>query len=349
MPFTATPLSGGDAFDLAARIAQDADAALTALPAPEARAACLQTYWARLVELGWTATAIAEEAGGAGGGLADLAALAGGAGRAALPLPVAGACAVVPHLLGAAPANPLLAQVADGAARVCPILPGNGALTLAEERLSGSAVGVETPPAPTHVLAVVGDALVLLAADAPGVACAMSLRIDRRLAADWSFGASPSIVLARGAAVLARAEEARDLGALLTCVEATEAAGALIEQTIAYLSTRIQFGAPLGSNQALRHRVAEMYVEYETLRGLVGAALRQAESGAGAAWRDIAFAKLRLGHAGRSIAEAAIQCHGGMGLTEDLPATRLARRILMAEFEYGDGAFQARRLLSAGA
>ncbi|HEV7267600.1 MAG TPA: acyl-CoA dehydrogenase family protein [Falsiroseomonas sp.] len=355
MPFTATPLVAGDAHDLAARIAVEADAEIAQQTDPATEAACLARLWSRIVELGWTAIAVPEGAGGVGGSLMDLAALAGGAGRAALPLPVAGACAVVPHLLGVAPGHPVLAAAASGEARIAAILPGAASdpgatpLTLEDGRLSGSVVGVETPPDPTHVLLVLGEALILLPSDAPGIACATSLRIDRRLTADWSFASVPALeIVARGAQVARHAEEARDLGALLTCVEATAALGALIEQTIAHLSNRVQFGAPLGTNQALRHRVAEMYVEYETLRGLVRHALRSAEEAGRPSGRDVAFAKLRLGHAGRFIAQAAIQCHGGMGMTDHLPATRLARRVTMAEHEYGDRAFQARRLLVAG-
>jgi alkylation response protein AidB-like acyl-CoA dehydrogenase len=354
MPFSATPLVAGDAFELASRFATETEAELSQLPDAAAEAACLTRAWARVTELGWPAMAVPEAAGGVGGSLSDLAALAGGAGRVALPLPVASACAVAPHLLDVVPDHPLLAAIAAGEARVCAVLPGaardSGMAPLsldAHGRLTGSVVGVEAPPEPTHLLLVLGDALLLVAADAPGVTIATYQRIDRRIAIDLSFAAAPAAVLARGEAVMRRAEEARDLGALLTCVEATEAAGALIEQTIAYLSTRVQFGAPLGANQALRHRVAEMYVEYETLRGIVGAALRHAEEAGAPAWRDVAFAKLRLGHAGRSIAEASIQCHGGMGMTDALPATRLARRIMMAEHEFGDRVFHARRLLAA--
>ncbi len=123
--------------------------------------------------------------------------------------------------------------------------------------------------------------------------------------------------------------------------------GALIEQTIAYLSNRVQFGVPLSSHQALRHRVAEMFVEYENLRALVGQALRAACDAPLLPARDIAFAKFRLGHVGRFVAESAVQCHGGMGMTEALPAIRLARRVMMAEFEYGDRVFHAARLLGA--
>lgn len=359
MPFTATPLVPGDAHELAARIAAEADAELAAVSDPAEHVALLTRLWSRVTELGWPAIAVAEEAEGVGGTLADLAALVAGAGSMALPLPVASACAVAPHLLGLAPEHPILAAAATGAARICTILPGAprdpGSAPLAWDaatgRLDGNVVGVETPPDPTHLLLVADAALLLLPVAAQGITHATSLRIDRRLTADWSFAGVPvgaGDILASGAEVATRAEEARDLGALLTCVEAVSALGALIEQTIAYLSTRVQFGAPLGTNQALRHRVAEMYVEYETLRGSVGQALRNAGASGQPNWRDVAFAKLRLGHAGRFIAQSAIQCHGGMGMTDGLPATRLARRVMMAEHEYGDRHHHARRLLAAG-
>jgi alkylation response protein AidB-like acyl-CoA dehydrogenase len=358
MPFVPAPIFPGDAHETARRLAEDVAAALLQAPDAAAEFAALHAAWSRVVSLGWPATLVAEEAGGAGGMLEDLAALADGAGHAALPLPLAAACAVAPHLLAMAPGHPLLAELAGGTARPCPILPeaardpGMVAPHLDGVRLRGGVVGVEVPPDPTHLLLVAGDALLLLPADAAGISHVLSQRIDRRLAADWDFAevvVRPEAVIAQGPAVRRRAVEAHDLGALVTCVEATAACGALIAQTIAHLSTRVQFGAPLAANQALRHRVAEMYVEYETLRALVVQAVRAADTSIGAAWEDIAFAKLRLGQAGRAIAEAAIQCHGGMGLTDHLPATRLARRILMAEHEYGDRAFQAARLSARAA
>lgn len=344
MPFTPTPLFPGDAQDMARRLAEDVAARLSVAPDAAAEAAVLAEAWARTAALGWPATLVPEDAGGAGGTLEDVAALADGAGGAALPLPLAACCVVAPHLLGVVPRHPALAALADGTARICPVLPG--AVTLDGAALHGSAGGVELPPDPTHLLIVAGDALLLLPARAAGIRCAVHQRIDRRLAADWAFdgvAVPPEAILARGPEVLRRAEEARDLAALIVCVEATAACGALLAQTIAHLSSRVQFGAPLAANQALRHRVSDMYVEYETLRALVVQAVR-----GGGAWEDAAFAKLRLGQAGRAIAEAAIQCHGGMGLTDELPATRLARRILMAGFEYGDAAFQAARLSARG-
>ena len=110
---------------------------------------------------------------------------------------------------------------------------------------------------------------------------------------------------------------------------------------VRYLLQRQRFGVTLATFQALRHRVAEMYGAYRNLGGLVQAALQEPD------WRNIAFAKLRLGEAGRFVAEQAIQVHGGMGITEELPATRLARRILMAEVEWGERHWEAARLVAA--
>ncbi|MBL6077103.1 acyl-CoA dehydrogenase family protein [Belnapia sp. T18] len=359
MPFTATPIVAGDAFDQASRIGEEVDRQLALIDDPAGQHACLRRHWDSLASLGWLAVAMPEEAGGAGGTLSDLAALAGGAGRGGLPLPIASACGVIPYLLADQPA--LLPGLAEGQHRIV-FIPAEAAVDdttdvprLAPDgSLTGAVVGIETPPDPTHLLLVLAGAepaLLLLPADAPGISARHYLRIDGRPSADWRFtgvAVEPGWILGRGEAVARRAAEARDLGALLTCVEAVSAAGALLEQTIDYLLNRMQFGVALASHQALRHRVAEMYVEYENLRGLVLQALRAAGAGDGMPWREIAFAKLRLGEAGRFIAQSAIQCHGGMGMTEALPAIRLARRIMMAEFEFGDRTFHAQRLLEAG-
>ncbi|WP_165585571.1 acyl-CoA dehydrogenase family protein [Roseococcus sp. SYP-B2431] len=353
MGFETKPVIGGEMYEMASRFATEAGEELAAIAEAHAQAACIGRHWAGIAELGWMATAIPETEGGAGGDLADLASLAAGAGRAALALPVAASCGVVPVLLAG---HPILADVASGKARVAAILPGaardaDGKALSAAKALDGDAVGVETPPDPTHVaLAIGGDEAVLLLVPtgAAGLQTATYLRIDWRLAADFHFGhvaIQPEWIVARGAQAMRRAEAARDVGALLTGVECVSAMGALVEQTIHYLLNRVQFGQPLATYQALRHRVAEMYVEYETLRGIVSRALRAAQSGEEAS-QAISFAKLRLGEAGRAVAESAIQCHGGMGMTEELPANRLCKRLMMAEFEFGNRVFHATRLLA---
>ena len=369
MPFAPIPLVPGDAFDAALRFGRAVDADASRLSDPAERADRLARHWREAMRLGWAGILVPEESGGAGGALPDLVALVDGVGRSAAPLPLVSACAVAPRLLLAAgeAGRPALAEIADGQMRPCPIVlcgPSPPAyddapLRLREEGgrlvLHGTALGVEAPPEPTHHLVAcdvegggAGPALVLLPADAPGLSIVRHERMDGRPTLDFECRSVPAgLPLAQGRAVLAAAEAAQDLGALLTCVESVSAMGALIEQTVAYLSGRVQFGAALSTFQALRHRAAEMYVAYENFRGLVVHAVRRMEEDPAAASRDVALAKLRLGFAGRFVAEAGIQLHGGMGLTEELAAGRLARRILMAEFEYGDRAHHAARLLDA--
>jgi len=332
MAFEPKPMLPGDTFDAARRFAEASALTLARLHDPAARAVELATQWAAVLELGWAGTLVPEACGGADGTLLDLAALAEGAGSAALALPLAATCAVAPTLLAGQDA--LLADLVVGRLQPCIVLDG---LTAEGRRLSGRAVGVETPPAPSHALVAAGEALYLL--DLAGIGFTRHERIDGRLTLDLEVqGAAATLLHADAGEVIRRA---RDLGALLTCVEAVAAMGTLIQQTIGYLLARQQFGAALASFQALRHRVAEMYVAYRNLTGLVQAALAEPS------WQNIAFAKLRLGEAGRFVAEQAIQVHGGMGMTEELPASRLARRVLMAEFEYGDRHAQAARLLAA--
>ena len=125
--------------------------------------------------------------------------------------------------------------------------------------------------------------------------------------------------------------------------------GALLEQTIAYLTSRVQFDAPLASFQALRHKVADLYVAQENARAMVAGLLEQIDEPGRWPARELDLAKLYLGPASRRFAAGTIQLHGGMGMTEELPASRLAKRLLMVEFEYGDTAFQEARLLREGA
>jgi alkylation response protein AidB-like acyl-CoA dehydrogenase len=128
-------------------------------------------------------------------------------------------------------------------------------------------------------------------------------------------------------------------GAVLTCVETVGAMGAMIEQTIEYLSTRIQFGVALSTFQALRHRAVEMYVAYEGARGLVKQiALDWSANPAScdAQNQDAALTKLYLANVGRMVAESVIQLHGGMGMTVEMPAARLAMHTLMCNLQFGD-------------
>ena len=357
--FAAPPMQPGDLHDAALKLGAACDARFGRMAEVGERQALLGETWREILGLGWPAVAVPEAAGGAGGSLGDVAALVEGAARGALALPIAACCGVAPALLAHAPA--LLEQVAAGTATIVPAfadLHGEEAGTGFAARwegdvpvLSGSLAGVEAPPGATHVAiacAIGGEAVILaVAAEDARIAWRRHERLDARPSLELGFGggtALPGAVIARGAGAAEATRRARETGMLLGCVEAVAAMGAALEQTIAYLSTRVQFDAPLATQQVLRHRVAELFVAQETMRGQVTALLGAVAEG-GWPSREIALAKLHIGPAARRFAAAVIQLHGGMGMTEELPATRLNKRLLMLEFEYGDGASQEAALL----
>lgn len=365
MAFSAMPMVPGDLFESAAKLAAACDGRFARLAEPAERAALLDETWGEVARLGWPAVMVPEATGGAGGELRDVAALAEGSARSALALPIGSACGVVPMLLGAAgeAAAELLAGIAAGthrtAAAIAPIHADGAGARLTMRRAggpilaAGALIGVECPPAPTHLL-IAGDidgeaSLLVVTLAAHDAEVRRHERIDFRPTLDLHVPDERPLVasvLACGPAMRDATARAIGCGAFLACVEAAAAMGALLEQTIAYLSSRVQFDAPLSTFQVLRHRVAELYAEQERARAHVADLIERIAAGE---WpeREISLAKVHFGEAARRFGATTIQLHGGMGMTEELAATRLAKRLLMIEFEYGDSAFHEARLLAA--
>jgi alkylation response protein AidB-like acyl-CoA dehydrogenase len=136
-------------------------------------------------------------------------------------------------------------------------------------------------------------------------------------------------------------EAAADYGAGLLCAEAVGAMDALFAATLEYLKTRQQFGVPIGKFQALQHRMADMYVHLEQARSMaLLAAVRLADDAHGGSAaerrRAVAAAKYRVGQAARFVGQQAIQLHGGMGVTDELPASHYFKRLSTIELTLGD-------------
>ena len=122
----------------------------------------------------------------------------------------------------------------------------------------------------------------------------------------------------------------------------------LLEITVDYIKTRKQFGQPLASFQALQHRVAEMYVAGAgAVHGHVAAAALT-EDDPLRRRRMLASAKLETARAGRQLAQAAVQLHGGMGMTDELEVGDYFKRLTVADQLLGDSAEQL-AVLGAGA
>ncbi len=114
-------------------------------------------------------------------------------------------------------------------------------------------------------------------------------------------------------------------------------------------ATRKQFGVPIGSFQALQHRMADLLLEIEQARSAVinaAAALRRRS-----AWRASARCRRpssRIGRIGTLVAEESIQMHGGIGMTWELPLAHYAKRLVMIDHQLGDEDHHLERYIALG-
>ncbi len=132
-------------------------------------------------------------------------------------------------------------------------------------------------------------------------------------------------------------EKAVDAGTLALCAEGLGAMEVVKEVTLDYLRTRKQFGAPIGSFQALQHRLADLLIEVEQARSaVIRAASDLASKDSDVRKRTVSAAKYTLGRVGALVAEEAIQMHGGIGMTWDLPLTHYTKRLIMLDHFLGD-------------
>jgi alkylation response protein AidB-like acyl-CoA dehydrogenase len=109
----------------------------------------------------------------------------------------------------------------------------------------------------------------------------------------------------------------------------------LFESTVAYTKERKQFGVPIGSFQVLQHRMVDMFMEYELAKSMVYMATMAQDTGNDVA-KAAAALKVQLGRSGRLIGQAAIQNHGGMGMTDELAVSHYFKRMTMIDLMLGN-------------
>ena len=109
------------------------------------------------------------------------------------------------------------------------------------------------------------------------------------------------------------------------------------ETTVEYLKTRKQFGVTIGSFQALQHRAAEMVVAVEQARSMAMLATMMAgEDDARERRASISAAKVQIGRSGRAVGQAAIQLHGGIGMTMEAKVGHYFKRVTAIDTLFGD-------------
>ncbi|MFC9245388.1 acyl-CoA dehydrogenase family protein [Streptomyces sp. NPDC057136] len=256
--------------------------------------------WSRLAEAGVFALAVPEAYEGMGPLPVELALSFRELGRYAVPGPVVEtvAASVLLGVVGGPAAKEWLPRLACGTAAATLRLDGPGPYALDADVADA-------------VFTVRGEELWL--ASGPG-AFSASADPARRLFSPDDGGT----LLARGARVAEGAKVAADWAAFATAAQVLGVGEALLRSTVEYVKQRTQFGAAIGSFQAVKHRLADTLTGLEFARPLVyGAAVSLAE-GTARAGADVAAAKLAAGEAAYAAARTALQLHGAVGYTEEL-------------------------------
>jgi alkylation response protein AidB-like acyl-CoA dehydrogenase len=192
-----------------------------------------------------------------------------------------------------------------------------------------------------------GISLFAIAPDAPGARVRGFPGIDGRrvaeVALDHATVSRASLIGEQGASYAA-IERAVDRGIAALCAEAVGAMAVLIELTAEHLRTRKQFGKPIASFQALQHRFADMLVALEQARSMSYAAAAGVDAADPAERRRIvSAAKATAGRSGRSIGQAAVQLHGGMGMTDELPVGHYFKRLTCIDICWGNSEHHTER------
>ncbi|MCZ4257213.1 acyl-CoA dehydrogenase [Sulfitobacter sp. G21635-S1] len=190
-------------------------------------------------------------------------------------------------------------------------------------------------PADTKGVTIQGYALLAGGRAAEVMLDNVKIPVSARLgAAGKAFDAIEARVAAASVA-----QVAETLGAMETATRLTKD----------YLGTRKQFGRPIGTFQALAHRMSDLLIEMEQARSAVINAAGHLESDRSVRESHVSAAKNLMGRAGRLVAEDSIQMHGGIAMTQEYELAHIAKRIVMADHRFGDTDHHLERFIALSA
>ncbi len=321
-----------------------------------------QAHWDALAELGLTALPVPQAQGGFDGRAMDLLVVMQELGRGQVVEPYAATVLGTQALKLAGGQAALLEQVAGGALKLAVAFgePQSryelfNVTTRATQQgggwtLSGAkAVAVHGAQADKLVVSArtgrmddgardtSGLSLFLVDRDATGVTVKDYRTIDNLRAADIRFDHAPATLLGQAGEAWAIIDAVADFGCVLLCAEAVGLIDALNAATLEYTKTRQQFGVPIARFQALQHRMVDMFIHAEQARSITYLAAAHFEDGdAEVRRRYVSAAKARVGQAAREVGQEAVQLHGGMGVTNELPAAHMFKRLTMINTTLGD-------------
>jgi alkylation response protein AidB-like acyl-CoA dehydrogenase len=159
---------------------------------------------------------------------------------------------------------------------------------------------------------------------------------DGGRAAELTLIDAPATQLAPAGQGFAALELAVDIGIAAVCAEAVGVMDKLLAVTVEYMNTRKQFGVPIASFQALRHRIADVKMQVELGRSMSYFASLKMNQEPAQRRRALAQAKLQLGQSTRFVGQQCIQLHGGIGVTDEYIGSHYFKRLTMLEMSFGD-------------
>lgn len=323
--------------------------------------------WNQMVELGWAGITIPEDFGGLGFGYLGMGVVMEECGRTLTCSPLlataVGASAIV---AGGSDdqKSELLPQVAGGelllalAVEETPHHNPYGATTTAEKsgdgyKVTGSKKFVLDGHVANKLIVVArtagesgerdGITLVLVDRESDGVSVTRTIMADSRNAANIEFAGAQGSLLGeegKGADILDRA---LDTGRILLSAEMLGGLQECFERTIDYLKVREQFGVPIGSFQALKHRAAQMFCEVELSKSVVLEALSALDDESEETGELASLAKARLNDTYNLVSSEGVQMHGGIGMTDEYEIGFFMKRSRVSEHTFGNSAFHRNR------
>lgn len=332
--------------------------------------------WQQFAELGVVGALLREEDGGFGGAGFDIAVVFEALGRGLVIEPLLGSAVLAAEAISQAGSDQqkaVLGQIAEAGivasfahdepnthyelSRVAAtarrdgdgwVLDGAKAVVLNAEHAQVFVVSARTSGAIDDES---GISLFLVPADAAGLSIVGTPTMDGGRVGELTFD---GVRLEAGALLGSEGqgypvlERAVGRGILALCAEALGAMEAAKEATLDYLRTRKQFGVPIGSFQALQHRMADLLLEIEQARSAVINAASSLDADRVTRERALSCAKYSIGRIGTLVAEECIQLHGGIGMTWELPMPHFAKRLVMIDHQLGDEDHHLERYIALG-
>jgi alkylation response protein AidB-like acyl-CoA dehydrogenase len=307
--------------------------------------------WSEYAGLGWLGLPFAEEDGGVGAGPVEVAILMEAFAKHLvlapyLPTVVLGG-GVVAKLADAAQRQALLGPVIEGKSRLAFAVSDRAEPTEAKKTASGFVI---TGAKKVVLSASIADTLLVAAKTEAGIgvfsvpakANGVVLRgyriVDGGRAADIELNrvvVSASALLGGNEAAAGAIEEIIDRGIAAISSDAVGAMAALVSATVEYAKTRVQFGQPIAKFQVLQHRMVDMKVKEEGAPASCLFATLSLDGPADRRARACSGAKAKIGRMARAVSQEAIQLHGAIGTTDELPIGGYVKRLMAYEILFG--------------